>query len=90
MTVEAFVFDSNEGFTQMLWDQIPVIDLNPVGIDADVLVDFVAFTVVNNRGFPGSYHIAESYFRGGSQDSPEHTNSGGYTADDDADHGSNT
>ena len=87
MLVETFVLQGHKGISQMLWNQIPVIDLDAVGIDADVLVNLVSFTVVDYGCLTGSHYIAEMDFGGGSQNALKGAEAGGNAADHDADHG---
>ena len=70
----------------MLGDQIPVVDLNAVGVDADILVDLASLTIVYDGCLTGSYHIAEPDLGSGGQDAFECTDPRGDTADDHADY----
>ena len=47
-----------ESISQMLGDEVHAVDLDPVGVHADILVDFVALAVVHDGSLPRGHHIA--------------------------------
>ena len=62
--------------------------LATVGVDADILVNLIAFAVVYNGSFSGSHHIAEPDLRSGCQNAVEGADSACNSADNQADESS--
>lgn len=87
MLVEAFVLNGHEGMGQVLWDQIHAVDLDTVGVHADILVYLIAFPVIDYGGLSGGHHIIETDLRGGGKYAPEGAYACGYAADAYADKG---
>ena len=58
MLVETLILQRHESLAQMLRDKVHVVDLDTVGVHADILVDFIAFAVVHDGGFACGDNIA--------------------------------
>ena len=55
--VKTFVLDGDKGFSQIIGQFIHGLHTKTVGVGTDILVNLVAFTVIDYGGLTGGYHI---------------------------------
>ena len=83
MLIETLVLDCHEGFAHVVGNLIHAYG-ETVGVGADILVDLVAFTVIDDGSFSYRHDIGQPDRGSGREDAAENTDTGGYTADADA------
>ena len=57
MLVKSFVLDGDKGFSKIIGQFIHGLHTKTVGVGTDILVNLVAFTVIDYGGLTGGYHI---------------------------------
>ena len=80
MLIETFILDRYKGFAHVVGNLVHT-DGETVGVGADVLVDLIAFSVIDDRGFSYRYDIGQPDRGSGREDAAENTDTGCYTAD---------
>ena len=83
MLIEAFILNGYESLAHVVGNLVHA-DGETVGVGADILVDLIAFPVIDDGSFADCHDIRQTDRGGGGEDAAENTDTGGYTADADA------